>query len=217
MSDQNTEAWELAKLRKEIWEKAVDTQMHFNEMSVKSRQLGLSFVVGALGLSVVLLSRNEPLLLYLPFGSHELGFHVSGLIILIAAAGVYAVRRLDLGVYHQMLRGAVKFGEELEEAGLRSEIMRTPLGMTQFISLYSRHRVVRKDTKGQYVGEAQRIAGDKIARFYTYLTGSLVVIGLILTAIFFDARSAAPAVGLRQTTTSTPAGMVSPKQSPPSQ
>ena len=42
-----------------IWTKAVDTQMHFNEMSVKSRQLGLTFVAAALGLAIVLLSRHE--------------------------------------------------------------------------------------------------------------------------------------------------------------
>ena len=37
----------------EIWSKAVDTQMHFNEMCVKSRQLGLTFVAAALGVAVV--------------------------------------------------------------------------------------------------------------------------------------------------------------------
>ena len=35
-----------------IWAKAVDTQMHFNEMSVKSRQLGLTFVAAALGVGI---------------------------------------------------------------------------------------------------------------------------------------------------------------------
>jgi L-ribulose-5-phosphate 3-epimerase UlaE len=34
-----------------IWEKAVDTQMHFNEMSVKSRQLGFTFIAAALGIA----------------------------------------------------------------------------------------------------------------------------------------------------------------------
>jgi hypothetical protein len=43
-----------------IWAKAVDTQMHFNEMSVKSRQLGLTFVAAALGLAVFLFSRSGP-------------------------------------------------------------------------------------------------------------------------------------------------------------
>ncbi len=50
---------ERNKLYVEIWKRAIETQMHFNEMSVKSRQLGLTFVAAALGLSVVLLSRKE--------------------------------------------------------------------------------------------------------------------------------------------------------------
>ena len=40
----------------QIWSKVVDTQMHFNEMCVKSRQLGLTFVAAALGIGLVLLS-----------------------------------------------------------------------------------------------------------------------------------------------------------------
>jgi hypothetical protein len=47
------EDYELERLQKEIWEKTLDTQMHFNEMSVRSRQLGLSFVVASLGVVVV--------------------------------------------------------------------------------------------------------------------------------------------------------------------
>ena len=42
-----------------IWAKAVDTQMHFNEMAVKSRQFGLGFVAAALGLGIVLFARRE--------------------------------------------------------------------------------------------------------------------------------------------------------------
>ena len=37
-----------------IWTKAIDTQMHFNEMSVKSRQFGLAFVAAALGVELSL-------------------------------------------------------------------------------------------------------------------------------------------------------------------
>ena len=46
-----------------IWEKAVDTQMHFNEMSVKARQFGLTFVAAALGLGLVILSRGPDFVL----------------------------------------------------------------------------------------------------------------------------------------------------------
>ena len=43
----------------QIWAKTVDTQMHFNEMSVKSRQLGLAFVAAALGVAIVLLGQGN--------------------------------------------------------------------------------------------------------------------------------------------------------------
>jgi len=83
-----------------IWSKAVDTQMHFNEMSVKSRQLGLTFVAAALGLAVVLITRGED------FALSFLWFqlHISVIIILSALLALMAVRQLDLRVYHRMLR-----------------------------------------------------------------------------------------------------------------
>ena len=66
MSNDDTDNIEILKLQKEVWEKAVDTQMHFNEMCVKSRQLGLTFVVAALGLSVLFLIRDVEALIVIP-------------------------------------------------------------------------------------------------------------------------------------------------------
>ena len=48
------------KLLVEIWKQAVETQKHFNDMCVKSRQLGLTFVAASLGAA-----------LYLFFGHRE--------------------------------------------------------------------------------------------------------------------------------------------------
>jgi hypothetical protein len=124
-----------------VWAKAVDTQMHFNEMSVKSRQLGLTFVAAALGVAIFLFSRSGPdtrLMFDIVVAKHRLTVHVAELIILAAAAAVYAVKLLDLGVYHKMLRGAVAFGEDLEEAHLR-RALHLNKGMTQAISHFSRY------------------------------------------------------------------------------
>lgn len=195
MTKSEEDSVEIMRLRKEIWEKAVDTQMHFNEMSVKSRQLGLSFVVAALGVAVVLLTREgegESLpLISLPltmFGG-ELKIHVSAVIVMIAAAGLYAVRVLDLNVYHRMLRGAVAFGEELEQGTLRTRLMATPKGMTELISLYSRYKTVeRQKTKG---GSTYKVdpkdyftAENKIQQFYRRTLIVLFVIAIALTVIF---------------------------------
>ena len=73
-----------------IWAKAVDTQMHFNEMSVKSRQFGLAFVAAALGLGIVLLTRNEDFSIQIPlFGGFDLNMTV--IIVFAAAVASYAV------------------------------------------------------------------------------------------------------------------------------
>src|SRR4051812_17296206 len=80
-----------------IWAKAVDTQMHFNEMSVKSRQLGLTFVAAALGLAVFLFSRGGTEARFAfsaTIRGHHVEFHVAEFIILAAAASVYAVKLL---------------------------------------------------------------------------------------------------------------------------
>ena len=118
-----------------IWSKAVDTQMHFNEMSAKSRQLGLTFVAAALGLAVFLFSRSSSEATYVfqvKIARFLFKLHIAEFIILAAAASVYAVKLLDLGVHHKKLRGAVAFGEDLEEVHLR-KILGLNKGMTQAI------------------------------------------------------------------------------------
>src|SRR5689334_17158395 len=85
-----------------IWQKAIDTQMHFNEMSVKARQFGLTFVAAALGLGIVMLSRGQEFAMSVPLcGGFDLNATV--LIVLASAFALYAVRLLDLNVYHKML------------------------------------------------------------------------------------------------------------------
>jgi hypothetical protein len=165
-----------------IWSKVVDTQMHFNEMSVKSRQLGLTFVAAALGLAVFLFSRSGNDAKYsfdIKFLGKPFVLHVAEFIILAAAAAVYAVKLLDLGVYHKMLRGAVAFGEDLEEMHLR-KLLSLNKGMTQAVSHFSRHSdaaTAIEDGKAIYLGSNRKTAGRKIAFFYW-----VVIILLILCA-----------------------------------
>ena len=120
----------------EIWKRTIETQMHFNEMSTRSRQLGLTLVVAALGLSAVLLGRGDEFAIVFHLGTWPIKLHAVVLILLASALGLYGVEKLDLGVYHQMLRGAVKFGEEFEQQNLVGT-MQTPLSLTEFVSLYS--------------------------------------------------------------------------------
>jgi hypothetical protein len=174
-----------------VWSKAVDTQMHFNEMSVKSRQLGLTFVAAALGLAVFLFSRNGSDAKFAFQGvirGRQFQFHVAEFMILAAAASVYAVKLLDLGVYHKMLRGAVAFGEDLEEVHLR-KMLALNKGMTQAISHFSRNsdtKISIVDGRAVYCGNDLKNAGQKINRFYWVVILSLVACSLLMFAIGND-------------------------------
>ena len=161
-----------------IWSKAIDTQMHFNEMCVKSRQLGLTFVAAALGIGLILLSRGDDFM----FSFLIVDVHVSALIVFAAALALYAVSILDLKVYHRMLRGAVTFGEDFEQNYMK-KIFDLEKGMTQTISHYSRHSDAGKTTingKNSYSGTDMKSAEDKIRSFYRRTIFTLGVIGAIL-------------------------------------
>ena len=164
----------------DIWKRIIETQMHFNEMSTKSRQLGLTLVVAALGLSAVLIGRGDDFSLVLHACSLTVRVHVVVLVLLASALSLYAVKQLDLGVYHQMLRGAVKYGEEFEQANLVGPTG-VSKGMTEFVSLYSRHASVEKTKSGEYIGSGQKLAGQKLNSFYR---GAIIAICGFAFAIF---------------------------------
>jgi hypothetical protein len=193
------------KLIVDIWKQAVDTQKHFNDMCVKSRQLGLTFVAAALGAALYLFIRAAPtesggligrsLYAYsVSFCGREIVLHVSLAIVIAAAATVYAVRLLDIDIYHRMLRGAVTFGEDLEEKHIR-KLVELKKGMTQTISHYSRHSDAEAkatpDGSYNYFGQDHENAERKLRRFYNFififLTG--------LAALIFIASNFLKAMG----------------------
>jgi hypothetical protein len=146
--------------------------MHFNEMCVKSRQLGLTFVTAALALAVVLLSQKEDFAFTAKLGGLSLTFHVAVLIILAAILGIQSVKSLDVRVYHRMLRGAVTFGEDLEKAHM-SKILGLSKGMTQAISHFSRFDDASVNAEGKtytYCGSTKITAEEKIKKFYFMVT-----------------------------------------------
>ena len=168
-----------------IWEKAVDTQMHFNEMSVKSRQLGFTFVAAALGVASFLLSRGTDFSILIPTPCGKFTLHVSVFLIMFSIIAVVAIRRLDLAVYHRMLRGAVTFGEDFEENYLKA-IISLEKGMTQAISHYSRYDDADKKTvdgKYHYTGTRFFTAEHKLRRFYFYVICALALSALVIFII----------------------------------
>ena len=168
-----------------IWAKAVDTQMHFNEMSVKSRQLGLTFVTAALGIGIVLLTRGDAFAFPIPIAQIDFQLHVAVLLVLGAWLALIAVKGLDLNVYHKMLRGAVTFGEDFEQHYMK-QIFELDKGMTQAISHFSRyedagHRL--ENEKYVYTGERRITAEDKIRSFYRRTGRFLWIAALILLVL----------------------------------
>lgn len=154
-----------------IWAKAVDTQMHFNEMCVKSRQLGLTFVAAALGTGIVLLSRGDDFAFpIISIGIFSFQIHVAVIILLGGWAALAAVRELDLNVYHKMLRGAVTFGEDFEENYMK-QVFSLNKGMTQAVSHFSRYADAKtilegENKKYEYEGNKRKTAEEKIHSFY---------------------------------------------------
>ena len=165
-----------------IWSKAVDTQMHFNEMSAKSRQLGLTFVVAILGVAVVLLSRGNDFAFSFFLGGYNFQVHVSVILFFGAYLALEAVKTLDLNVYHKMLRGAVTFGEDFE-ANYMNKIFELEKGMTQSISHFSRYEDAATEITEygnyRYNGSKLLTAEDKIRKFYKYAQ-CLMLIGAFL-------------------------------------
>lgn len=108
----------------------------------------------------------------------EVKFHVAVLIVLAATMAVWAVRILDLNVYHKMLRGAVSFGEDLEEQRIRP-LLGLNKGMTQAISHFSRNSdaKVEPGPDGTYLyrGADRKNAAQKIGQFYNLVIGSLLI------------------------------------------
>jgi hypothetical protein len=189
-----------------IWAKAVDTQMHFNEKSVQSRQLGLAFITAALGLAIVLLGHGDEFSISVALWN---GFDIQAtvLVILGSAFALWGVRILDLNVYHRMLRGAVSFGEDFEQQYMK-QIFDLEKGMTQAISHFSRHAdaavTTGPNTKFIYGGISRKNAEDKIRKFYNYCTFALIgmAVGVFLITGHFGhpthLSSAAPISSIEQ-------------------
>ena len=155
-----------------MWERAILTQMHFAELSIKTRQIGLTVVGAALALAAALHYKADGNLTLAFFGYF---IPITSLLVFGAAAFLYAISILDVGVYHRMLRGAVKFNEKLEEK-IKKEFGVTP-GLTQLITNFSRY-----DQETQT--ENKRPAGNRIQWFYRIMILLLVVLGFLLIVAF---------------------------------
>lgn len=178
---QDTESIDVASTKEEhlllVWERAIQTQMHFAELSIKTRQIGMTVVGATLGLAIVLNRSVSGFTLSL-FG---LDVPITSILCWTSALILYAIKILDVGVYHQMLRGAVAFNEELEEKNLIG-LFKTEKGLTQAISFFSRHpdaRYVDRAYSRKNAGK-RHFAGNRISLFYWLMISALILAGLAL-------------------------------------
>src|SRR5690348_11415615 len=120
-----------------IWERSIDTQKHFNDLSLRTRQLGVTIVGATLGVGFVI---NDDV------GTLAVGpvqIPMLAVLCFVAAAMMHLTRTLDINVYHRLLRGAVAFNEEFERSVLVKFFPPLSQGLSEVITVYSRYRDAR--------------------------------------------------------------------------
>jgi hypothetical protein len=160
-----------------VWERAIQTQMHFAELSIKTRQTGMTVVGATLGLAIVFARSDSSFTIKLAWFS----LPVACVLCWTSALVLFAIWILDVKVYHQMLRGAVAFNEELEEKKLLN-LFGTEKGLTQAISFFSRHpdAEYKNSLYGRKSEKKLRFAKHRISGFYIVMIGALVLAGFAL-------------------------------------
>jgi hypothetical protein len=160
-----------------VWERAIQTQMHFAELSIKTRQIGMTVVGATLGLAIVLARSDSSFNITL----NEVNLPITSVLCWTSALVLFAIWILDVKVYHQMLRGAVAFNEELEEKTLL-KLFGTEKGLTQAISFFSRHPNAEYKNS-LYGGKSEKknhFAAHRVSIFYGLMIGALILAGFAL-------------------------------------
>lgn len=178
MSENETEQLSLEQ-KITIWERAIETQMHFAELSIKMRQIGLTLAGATIALAIVLYRTESN------FSFEILGIGISipiaSVLCISAAAILFAAAIIDVGVYHRMLRGAVTFNEMYEQQ--LDAAIGWESGLTEAISAFSRLRdpepQPKRDKGGKkWTGQKKSNASARIVWFYT------ISVFALLTAAF---------------------------------
>lgn len=172
----------------EIWSRAIETQMHFAELSIKMRQIGLTLAGATLALAVMLHQNSYDYSIAIPVSKYYIIVPVSAVLCLGAAGILYAAKIIDVDVYHKMLRGAVRFNEEFEKK-MQNDIGWNT-GLTETISAYSRYAQPelidskRLDPPRWRDGKHDsKNAGVKIQRFYYFSILMLILVSLALVLL----------------------------------
>jgi hypothetical protein len=113
------------------WETVIKTQMHFNEMIIRSRTTGVSVVMAVYGAAALSIGQY-PNKFFELLGSK---FHVSTAIIFFGLLLLTSIFILDYFYYFRLLLGAVDRGMEIDKAYEKREIDGIrQFGLTSMIS-----------------------------------------------------------------------------------
>ena len=105
------------ELQLKVWEKTVDVQMHFNDLCLKVRSLAVSILGVLLGASAISYRFGGIVTLY------DLEFHIAAVFIALSMMIWAAFYSMDRYWYHELLKGAVRHGREVEEALSKSSLI----------------------------------------------------------------------------------------------
>ena len=111
------------------WRAVIDTQMHFNDMLMRTRSIGLSMVIAVYGAAIVSAGQYPDSSVKFV----DLRLHVAVGIFAVGMLLLLSLFLLDRCYYYRMLLAAVEHGEELErESGTPAQPIE--LRLTQRIS-----------------------------------------------------------------------------------
>jgi hypothetical protein len=174
---------EHAKLLVELWKQTVAVQQHFNDLCWRIRGLALTALTFTLGAAAV--AAREPVDIAL------LGADLRLSVIIISAGSVLwsAFYYVDRWWYHQLLRGSVKHGHDLEVA-MRAYV--PAAGLTTTISDASPYPGRSWRGKRQLIDSSK-----KLQRFY-----GVVILLLLAFAIALQVADTASDAGDKPTANS---------------
>jgi len=154
------------RLLHELWTTSVDAQLRLTQLSARSRQLGIALVASALVLAV-LFGRDDAL--SFAIGSKHIGVP-GGVIVLIVSIVALMLLRADDLHHDRMRRGAVAFGEDVEEQ-LRPSLGGIEKGMSQAMAHFARYAdaTTRRDGSRQvYGGAVEQPSSERLKRVYAW-------------------------------------------------
>lgn len=181
--DQSLESEKL-KIQFKVWKAALESQMHFNDLVVKARQLCFSVIAILLG-AIFYSARDTSAhsFIYLKYLG---GIHVAFFLTLIIILLVLFLRRIEIVILHPMLQGAVYFSVNYEKYVLKKTIFNDHNGLSQSILLYSQYPNDQKSSDEKYLDDnfesetVKSSLSNKIKNTYCWTISVLIIIAILM-------------------------------------